>query len=530
MDRFALPSVSAKRSIGMDKAHSDFALSQPISHTYAGCTPGSQGSEQKMNQAPIGQAPRPQRSTFLLRGSRLFLLSLPLLLMAACSWLAPADRAMLLWLGTLIQGIGCFLGMFSWTGVSRALSPAIVMLYVIALSWLLFATSGFEHWFIHLAEAILVVVPLGFFALQNLRDSGAVDLRRARALAARLGDRQDWPATLAECKQLPEIREFREALQIDAGPALALLANPKSQVRIAALAALEFRQEWRHNQPEIVLHFLKNVPEPDVKAAAILALANVEDRPMVEAVAEFTRHASPVVRQAANQALLRKADTRWSWVRHAVRNSLADPELATDGAFGQDGTVWSPEAVADLTAWCSEKGVVAIRAAETLGRHYARVLAAKHDAALVQQLRSQVADGRVPPMLRMELARLLEKVNELDDAVLRALMNAVTPASLRLIAVEALLAKGESHDALAALHDLARLPNREIALATADVVQRRLGADLGLVRGQPLPPIASRKAAQVARQLMIWALEQESPGDEPAARAAGLSQSDDGEW
>jgi len=456
---------------------------------------------------------------------------LPLLLLAVCSWLAPADRALVLWLGTLAQGFGCFLGLFGWNGMTRALSPAIVMLYVIAFCWLLFAANGLEHWFVHLAEAILVVVPLGAFAIQNLRDSGAVDLRRARALAARLGKRKHWPATLDECKQLPEIEPFREALQIDAGPALALLANPKSQVRMAALAALECRQEWRQNQPEIVLHFLKNVPEPELKAAAILALANVEDRPMVEALAEFARHRSPLVRQAANQAMLRKADTRWSWIRHPVRNALADPELATDGAFGPDGMLWPPEAVGDLTAWCSEKGVVALRAAETLARYYARVLATKNDPTLIQQVRNQVADARVPPMLRMELARLLEKLNELDDSVLRALMNPVTPASLRLIAVEALLSQGESPNALAALHDLARLPNREIALATADVVQRRLGMDLGLPRGQPLPPIASRKAAEVARKLMIWALEQESPGEQPAARAAELSSSgDNGEW
>ena len=91
------------------------------------------------------------------------------------------------------------------------------------------------------------------------------------------------------------------------------------------------------------------------------------------------------------------------------------------------------------------------------------------------------------------------------------------------------LARGESVQAVSALHDLARLPNREIALATADVVQRRLGADLGLQRGQPLPPVHSRKAAEVARQLMIWALQQEAPEDEAAARATGLTH-DDGEW
>jgi hypothetical protein len=56
-----------------------------------------------------------------------------------------------------------------------------------------------------------------------------------------------------------------------------------------------------------------------------------------------------------------------------------------------------------------------------------------------------------------------------------------------------------------ALRDLARLPNREIALATADVVQRRLGVDLGLGLGQPLPPVHSRQAAEIVRRVMAWA-------------------------
>ena len=51
--------------------------------------------------------------------------------------------------------------------------------------------------------------------------------------------------------------------------------------------------------------------------------------------------------------------------------------------------------------------------------------------------------------------------------------------------------------------------NRELALATADVVQRRLGVDLGLGLGQPLPPLHSRQAAGVARRVFLWATQQE---------------------
>jgi hypothetical protein len=82
-----------------------------------------------------------------------------------------------------------------------------------------------------------------------------------------------------------------------------------------------------------------------------------------------------------------------------------------------------------------------------------------------------------------------------------------------LIAVEALMAEGDAPEALAALRDLARLPNREIALATAEVVQRRLGLDLGLPRNQPLPPLQSRQAADVARRVLVWATQHEVDDD-----------------
>jgi hypothetical protein len=106
----------------------------------------------------------------------------------------------------------------------------------------------------------------------------------------------------------------------------------------------------------------------------------------------------------------------------------------------------------------------------------------------------------------MELARQLHGHNVLDRDVLQKLLDPANPAPLRLTAVEALLAEGtESPEALSALRELARLPNREIALATADVVQRRLKVELGLVAGQPLPPIHSRQATEVSRRVRSWA-------------------------
>src|SRR5262249_15991371 len=92
--------------------------------------------------------------------------------------------------------------------------------------------------------------------------------------------------------------------------------------------------------------------------------------------------------------------------------------------------------------------------------------------------------------------------------LLTRLLSPANPAPLRLTAADALLADSDNPDALAALRDIARLPNREIALATAEVVQRRLNVDFGLAPEGPLPPLHSRQAAEVTRRVMMWAAHQ----------------------
>ena len=77
------------------------------------------------------------------------------------------------------------------------------------------------------------------------------------------------------------------------------------------------------------------------------------------------------------------------------------------------------------------------------------------------------------------------------------------PVPLRLLAADAVLAVGPNEDAIAALYEIARRPNREIALAAAQVVQRRLNVDLGVK--SPLPPVQSRFAAEITRRVMEWA-------------------------
>jgi hypothetical protein len=362
----------------------------------------------------------------------------------------------------------------------------------------------------------LLAVPLASFAAKFLRDSGAIPLRRARKLATRLARRSNWPAELAACASVPDVAALREAIYIDASPALGLLANPRPQVRIAALGALEARSQWRPQQPDAILKLASEAGEPEIRIAAVRALINVTERELVEALAEFLHDPSHRVRTSTAALLLSEWDSHWNWIRGAVRKTLAEPRCQDDGPMRPGTRGPGKEALADLTAWASEKGLLGLRAALTLGDYYARQLATEVDTDILSSLRARVQDPHAPPMLRLEFARLLQKHQALDVQILRDLVSPSTPAPLRLLAVEGLLANGESDQAVAALHDLARLPNREIALAVAEVAQRNLNVDFGLTLDQPRPSVQSRVAAEVARRVLAWATQQEVGVDPPS--------------
>lgn len=416
----------------------------------------------------------------------------------------------ILWLGTAFQLCVCFLSFFSRGSWRQPLGPSVITLYLIALAWLFFGDKH-EDWFSHLTKSVLMIIPLIVFGFQTLYDSGAPALRRANLLADRLRARRDWPADLQLCRAIPEVKAFRAALGSDASPALALLSDPRPEVRVAALAALEFRKEWRPGQAELVLQIGQRAEHPAVRAAAVTALGNLEERSLVEMLAQFLLDSSQEVRKSAIEALLWDTERRWNWIRYTIRRVLADPLFAGDGPIVPDGQLLTPEAVADLTAWCAEKGMLSARSASTLAAHYHRALTEANDNRLYQDLRRQLASFHTPAILRLELGRLLQLFQELDAKLLDTLLDHANPSPLRLIACESVLTDLPDNPlhsrAVQTLKDLARLPNREIALATADVVQRRLGVDLGLGIGQPLPPVQSRHAADIARRVMQWAVQ-----------------------
>jgi len=453
-----------------------------------------------------------QGPSWLGRLFRLTILLLPTALLLIASARVQGPPQTTLWLGALVQGLVFAFLVVTGRGTHGAVGPAATFMYLLGLAWLWFSRALGDDWFSHLAQFLLLVVPLALFAVQTLTESGALASRHANLLAQRLANRKDWPADLGDIRSLPEVKAFREALSIEASPALALLKHPLVQVRMAALAALEFRIYWRRGQPDLVLRFGQKASEPQLRAAAVMALANIEDRVIVEQLAEFLRDPAREVRRAAVEALMWDADLRWSWIRLAVHTALAEPAQAGDGSIVTDGPLLGPDVVADLLAWAAEKGVIAVRAAQSLGAYYQRSLTTVDDPDLVTSLLQQVADPHAPPALRMELAQVLRHVHALDEPILNRLLASSNPTPLRLLACEELLKAGDNADAVLVLKDIARMPNREMALTTAEVVQRRLNVDLGLPFGQALPPVHSRLAADVMRRLMKWS---QAPGPLP---------------
>ncbi|MFO0845028.1 MAG: HEAT repeat domain-containing protein [Gemmataceae bacterium] len=351
-------------------------------------------------RARLASGPGKPSAGGALRAARLAVLFLPVALLLVVSTRVPAEARPTLWLGGLVQLLVSGIALWAVRAGREPAGPANIMLYVIALSWLLLGAPNREDWVVYLAQSVLLVVPLGFFALQCLRDSGATSIRRARQLATRLASRRDWPIDLMEIRHLPEVMALREALHIDASPALELLANPKPAVRVAALAALEFRPSWRSGQPQVILQLARRAPEPPVRASAINALGNLDDRVLLESLAELMRDSSPLVRRTATEALLWNTEQRWPWLRDAVHAALGDPAFEEDGALRLQGNSLTKEALSDLHAWSAEKGIVSVRAALTLGAYYGQALAAGAGPELSASIREWLRHPHTPPMLR----------------------------------------------------------------------------------------------------------------------------------
>lgn len=399
----------------------------------------------------------------------------------------------------------------------KTLSPptdlTALLMSLAALVWLMVlmpedAVSS-NDWYRLLLEGTFAAIAVAVLIHHWLLRSGAWLFRRSRLLSQQISQKLDWPNDMQAIKDLPIIRQFRDALVFDAVPALELLSHLRPEVRYAALCALEYRPHWRQGQVDLILNHYPNESVPLVRVAAIQAVASVDDRRATEVLSEALHDSDPRVRQAAGDALFWDSERRWDWLRNGVRNALADPKLHDCGPLIKEGQKLPPEAVANLTAWSAERGIVSIRAAQTLSVHYIRTLAENPDE-VKPELFKTLQDPQAPPMLRIHFARLLSKQRMIDPSLLEKLLDASNPAPLRQMAAELLLQSGWNSPAVACLREIAKLPNRELALDTARIVQTSLNVDMGLAVGQAPPPPNSAKAAEIVRRLTLWAQKTEN--------------------
>ena len=381
----------------------------------------------------------------------------------------------------------------------------LAWIFVGLVTFLSFGQALRDDWVFALLHGILPLPLLAVVSGFVVRQSGALLIQQARHVAQQILSKTDWPADLQACKDLPIVQEFREAIRFDATAAIQLLENPKPQVRACALAAIDSRRFWRAGQVERVIALLHKETQPELQAAALRALIHTHEIRLLEAVAEKLKHSNPVVRNAAAAVLLRESSSkrRWGHVRTSVHNALSDATYRDDSSILPPGVRLNQDAIEDFLAWSEERGALGARASHTLAAHYAQMMLERpSDYAL--RLRQLALETTRSAELRVALTRLLWERGYADQPFMELLLEQVNPQPLRLLAADALLQTGPHMRSIACLREIGRQPNRELALATADVVQRRLGTDMGLAMGQPLPAVNSSRAVEVQRRLMTW--------------------------
>jgi hypothetical protein len=384
-------------------------------------------------------------------------------------------------------------------------SVSVVVLYLIALVWAWLPLQGSTDWIVHIGQGLLLLGGITLLAVHELYQTGAEPVRRANSWMRRISERSQWPLQLADCRTLPEAAALRESIRDEPGPALALLSDPRPEVQATALGALEHRANWRPGEAELVLRFGRESREPAVRVAAVYALAGVDTADLVSNLAGFLRDPAAEVRLATAEAIMWNADSRWPFTRESVKEALADPKLAEEGALFVGIGRLPAAAVADLITWSAEHAPLAQRAILTLMEHYHADLIADDRPELGSELAAMMLAQDTPPPLRVELAALLRDHNLLSPDLLDRLTNPDQPGPIRLFAAELMLRiNPHDPDGVDVLRGLARQPNREMAVRVAAVLQNVLGLDLGLLPGE-LPMPNSKPAADVARRVVAWA-------------------------
>ena len=308
----------------------------------------------------------------------------------------------------------------------------LLSFYAVAAAVLRFNSPNSGSPFTHTLLAASVLIPVALFVRRELAATVG-NSRRIWILIRQLTARTDWPESFALYRDDPLVRSLRHALGDDAAPLLPLLAHADVRVQVAALAALEAFPTWRKGQAEAVLG-ARILDQPAVRAAAVLALADVRKDRHLQALLTFLRDPDEEVRRAAATAVLWDAGNRWSVVRGQIRWALAAAYAERDGTLPCSGSL-PPEAVADLVAWATEAGAIGKRTTQTLIRHCKKAIVEDGSPAAISRVASLVENPKVPPALRVELAHRLQSAGSFPPGVAARLLGPaadhVAPAGRR---------------------------------------------------------------------------------------------------
>lgn len=426
---------------------------------------------------------------------------LPSLILAwACSRL-PQEQYRLgvaLTAGLFVVSIGC-LSQRQWT-VSQNVLFAIVLYaggYGI-LRWM--SPEPFDS----VTHFLLGVLLSGMVVILIVHEIlGTKEGRKARFLAEEFCQRVNWPAD-EKIREMPEVKEFRQSLHEDPTVALQLAHHPNPRVKLAALSALELWPHWRTHQAQVLIELLPHLTEPVLKGAALLALASVRKDHQIACLVPYLCDRSLEVRQRAHFAILSEVNTRWPLIREGVRNALFDPLFARDGYLPWSGLL-PQAALDDLINWSAETGPGSHRTLKTILRHCQKAIQEEGTPEAIERVTRIMSDPKAPAALRVEVGQVLREANEFSPELAAKFIDQSTPTALRLMAAGVLLGVREDPRAIEVLREVARQPNRELALAAAELIQRCLGVDMGLPMGEALPDVKSRHAAEVARRVLAWA-------------------------
>jgi hypothetical protein len=181
------------------------------------------------------------------------------------------------------------------------------------------------------------------------------------------------------------------------------------------------------------------------------------------------------------------------------------------------------QALEDLSVWACEPGACSRRALLSLIQYYQFALQRDRSPDLLNRLYNQMLDSRSHSTLRVEIAYILQDQAAFTPDVLTRMMVYHQPSQLRLLAASEALKKGFDETALETLREVARQPNREIALGVAHVLQTTMQIEMGLPENAALPAANSKLAAEIARRVILWT-QGKWTGTEPELESSPFRQ------